>query len=246
MLGIRKRCWIVASILLAAGLIFLFFVYAYQFTGLFLCGCSALVLLFGFLNGLKRKLFRSILLCLIVLGILCATVTGVRIGLRCGGSREPGADFAVVLGAGVNGTKPSASLLERLQAAQRYLQTYPDSVLILSGSQGENEEISEAQCMFDWLTDHGVPASRLYMEDQSDNTAQNLAYSLNLIEKEFGSRPDSLCIISSDYHLLRAEGYAKELGIRPLLYPARTENRLYFGNMFLREIFGLWKQAVLG
>ena len=52
-----------------------------------------------------------------------------------------------MLGAGVNGTEPSLSLYNRLVAAENWLREHPNSVAVLSGGQGQNEQISEAECM---------------------------------------------------------------------------------------------------
>ena len=241
MLGIRKRYWIVAGVEFGLGLFFYYLVYAYQFTGLLLMGLAALTMVFGVLNLVKRTIFRMILIVLLIVGSVLAVITGINIHKSSKGSPDPRADYAIVLGAGVNGTEPSASLRERIQAAKTYAETYPEAILILSGSQGPNEGISEAQCMYNKLTEAGISPSRLYIEDQADDTEQNIQFSLDLIEKELGETPDTVCIISSEYHLLRAGMHGEALGLTPLLYPARTENRLYFCNMFLREIVAVWE-----
>ena len=94
--------------------------------------------------------------------------------------------------------------------------------------------------MYDWLVKRGVPASRLRMEDKATSTEENIALSMALIEAEFGMRPETVCIISSEYHLLRASMIAEDVAVNALLYPAETQNKLFFCNMFLREIFGIW------
>ena len=137
MLGIRKRYWLVALAQLGAGLFFYFFVYAYQFTGILLCGLAAVTLAFGALNLLKRTIFRTIFLCALTVGFVAAVITGVQIGTTASGSPAPEAEFVIVLGAGVNGTQPSASLSERLHAAKDYAEKYPNAILILSGGQGK-------------------------------------------------------------------------------------------------------------
>lgn len=241
MLGIRKRYWIIAGSALGLGLFFYFFVFAYQFTGLLLCGFAVLTMAFGALNLVKRTIYRTIFIAVLTIAAVLSVITGISIIRSSNGSPDPRADYVIVLGAGVNGTKPSASLRERIVAAKIYAETYPEAILILSGSQGPNESMSEAQCMYDNLVLAGVSPSRLYIEDQADDTEQNILFSLDLIEQEFGHRPETVCIISSEYHLLRAGMYGEAAGVTPLLYPARTENRLYFCNMFLREIAAVWE-----
>ena len=240
MLGIRKRYWIIALAQFGAGLFFYFFVYAYQFTGILLCGLALVTLAFGALNLVKRTIFRTVFICALAAALVFAVITGIQIGTTVSGSEDPEAEFVIVLGAGVNGTQPSASLSERLHAAKAYAEEYPDAILILSGGQGNNEDITEAQCMYDWLVKHGVPADRLRMEDQATSTVENIEFSMELIEKEFGRKAKSVCVISSEYHLLRASKIAESIGVDVLLYPAETQNKFYFCNMFLREIFGIW------
>lgn len=244
-LGIKKRYWIIAAIELFLGLFFYKFVYAYQFTGILLCCLAALTMVFGVLNLVKRAIFRTILIVLLVVAAFMAVVTGTNIHSASKGSPDPEADYVIVLGAGVNGTEPSASLRERIAAAQSYAEAYPNAILILSGSQGPNEDISEGLCMYNKLTEAGIDPNRLYIEDQADDTEQNIQFSLELIAEVFGETPDTVCIISSEYHLLRAGLHGEELGITPVLYPARTANRLYYCNMFLREIVAIWEYKFL-
>ena len=53
-----------------------------------------------------------------------------------------GLDYLIVLGARVNGTQPSLSLQTRVNVAARYLHENPDTLVIASGGQGEDEIIS--------------------------------------------------------------------------------------------------------
>ena len=79
----------------------------------------------------------------------------------------------IVLGAGVNGTEPSLSLRTRLDAALDYLTANPDIPAVLTGGRGYGETITEAQCMYDYLTERGVEPERLILEDAASNTAEN-------------------------------------------------------------------------
>lgn len=238
----RKRYLVVAAIQFLAGLVFYFLIFGYQFTGLLLMGLSVVTLIFGVLNTIKRTVLHIAFYTLLTVLILGTLVTSIFIGTHCGGSENPEAEYVVVLGAGVNGSEPSASLRERLQAALTYLGEYPDAVLILSGGQGENEDLTEARCMYDWLRTHGVPAENLWLEEEATSTEENILFSLELIERKTGKRPVELGVISSEYHLLRAELLAQDQGVETVLtYPATTENPLYFANMFMREIVAIWQ-----
>ena len=62
----------------------------------------------------------------------------------------------VILGCQINPWGPSVLLQDRLDKALDYLEDHPDMTVVVSGGQGPDEHISEAQCMYDYLTEHGV------------------------------------------------------------------------------------------
>lgn len=117
----------------------------------------------------------------------------------------------VILGCRVRGTVPSAMLQRRLDAACPYLQANPDILVVVSGGQGENEDISEAQCMYDYLTAHGIDGQRILLEDKSTSTEENLRFSKALLEPLGISR---VAIATDGYHQLRAKLLAKQAGLQ--------------------------------
>ena len=76
----------------------------------------------------------------------------------------------VILGCKVESWGPSILLQDRLDKALDYLEDHPDLTVVVSGGQGPDEHQSEAQCMYDYLTDHGVDGAQILLEDQSHNT----------------------------------------------------------------------------
>lgn len=58
-----------------------------------------------------------------------------------------------------------------------------NTILVLSGGQGNGEDVSEAQAMYDYLVQKGVDKSRLLLEDKSTSTVENIEYSMRIIEK---------------------------------------------------------------
>ena len=89
---------------------------------------------------------------------------------------------AVVLGCHVKDGRPSRILGERIDAAYEYLSSHPQAIAVLSGGQGEDEAISEAECMYRELTARGIDGSRLYKEESSVNTPTNLRHSRGILE----------------------------------------------------------------
>lgn len=184
--------------------------------------------------------------CLVGIGLLAAVFTGILIGSAAKGDTDTPCDYIIVLGAGVNGTVPSMSLQDRIDTAYDYLAANPGCIAILSGGQGPGEDISEAQCMADRLTAKGIGRDRLWLEDRSTSTRENIAYSLALIEEKTGKRPQTAGILSSEYHLYRAGQVARGQRLEPVGIPAKTGWITLRLSYFLREIVAVWFYAVSG
>lgn len=117
-------------------------------------------------------------------------------------------DYLVVLGARVRGETPSLTLKARLDVAYNYLKASPETKAILSGGQGEGEDISEAEAMRRYLVERGIDASRLYLEDKSRDTTENLKYSFEIIDDEDAS----VVVVTNRFHVLRGKMIAKDIG----------------------------------
>lgn len=148
---------------------------------------------------------------------------------------EPGATV-VVLGCRVYGERASLSMIERLDAAYEYLTEHPESKCVLSGGKGDGENITEAECMYRYLVNKGIDASRLYKEEASTTTRENLLYSKQLIEEQ-GLHP-VVAIATSEYHEYRAGLIAKSLGIEYAAVPGKTAIWL-FPTYYVRELYGI-------
>mgnify|MGYP002282949015 CR=1 FL=1 len=134
----------------------------------------------------------------------------------------------------------SRAMRDRTDAAAAYLSAHPDVICIVSGGQGPGEKITEAACMRRLLLDAGIPGTRIWLEPKASDTAENLANSLALIEAQTGTRPDRLGIVSSEYHLRRAQLVASRQGCQGVAIAAPTSLVFMQVNYFIREAFGLW------
>ena len=169
----KKRYWITALVLALVGGGLLVVYSAMRFSGFLMLTAAAFLLLWGFLAGRRGKLakilWRVLLVCL-VLGLGVFAVLEAQV-IRYGRTdHETEVSAVVILGAGVNGTVPSLSLQVRLEAALDYLEDKPEIPIVITGSQGPGEDISEARCMADWLMARGISEDRILLEDQADNT----------------------------------------------------------------------------
>ncbi len=237
----EKICCILAVLCLLLGALMQFVFTAVRFTG-FLFWCAAAVLaLFALLTRWREKhrwalWARRGLLALLAAGFALFAVLECRVLSWARTDNETPVSAVIVLGAGVNGRTPSLSLLTRLDAALAYVQDKPDIPIVVSGSQGRGEEISEARCMYDWLTAHGIPAERIILEERAENTEENIRYSLELLEKL--DIAGNIAVVSSDYHLCRA---AMHLGGDMVPVAARMPARYLplTVNYYIREAFGI-------
>ena len=62
----------------------------------------------------------------------------------------------IVLGCQVRGERPSLMLMERIESAYDFLCENPEVPCIVTGGKGDDENISEAQCMYDNLVKMGI------------------------------------------------------------------------------------------
>lgn len=119
---------------------------------------------------------------------------------------------AIVLGCAVDGDKPSRMLQKRIDAAFEYLTENPQAVCILSGGKGDGENLSEAEAMYRTLTEKGIESERLYMEDQSTTTAENMRFSKEILESN--GMGDTVVLITTDFHQFRAGLLAEKQGLK--------------------------------
>lgn len=153
-------------------------------------------------------------------------------------------ETVIVLGCAVEGNSPSLMLSSRVNAACRYLKNNPGAVAVLSGGKGEDENISEAQCMYDLLVQMGIEKERLYIEDQSTNTKENIEYSLEVIRDNGLS--ENIAIATSDFHLKRATMIAQKYGISDAKRISASSGFFSVPTFVLRDTLGVIKEFVTG
>lgn len=224
----------------------------YSFTTL-VCLCIIGVILFYTLMPLVGTKFPDFarkvtawFTTLLILGLLVCGVTEAFVVKASFGTPEKTAKYMVVLGAKVRPDGPSVSLQDRIDKAYDYLKEHPETVAIVSGGQGNDEVMTEAQCMFDHLTAMGIPASRVWMEDRATSTDENLRFSLAVIEEKTGQRPETIGVLSSEYHMLRAELMTRKLGLGFIGVPAHTSRLSQLVNHGMREVAGVWHFFIFG
>lgn len=154
---------------------------------------------------------------------------------------EPGADYCIILGAQWKKNGPSEVLRRRLDKAVEYLKENPETIVIVSGGQGSNERIPEAEGMAGYLEDAGIERERILVENKSRNTCENLEFSGKLIDKE-NSR---VVIVTNNFHVFRALRIAKKQGYHAEGLAADSVEALLPNNL-LREFVGVMKDTLMG
>jgi uncharacterized SAM-binding protein YcdF (DUF218 family) len=244
--------WINIIILTLLGIGILLFAPICSTIGLCCLGLAFVLLCFRLLAILRRremriaKVLSCILSVLLCYGLVAAGFTALFIWRSATAVPQPGCDYIIVLGCGINGTTPSLSMQDRLNAAYAYLVENPNTICVVSGGQGKNETITEAACMYQELTKMGIDPSRIWLEEQATSTHENIQFSLELIEEKTGFYPHSCGIVSSEYHLFRAGMIAKKQGIDATPIPAATSRWDLKLNYFLREIPVSWYYIMTG
>ncbi|MBO5352957.1 MAG: YdcF family protein [Lachnospiraceae bacterium] len=203
------------------------------FYGLFMPGVHRILNLWK-KHKILRWLYRGILCGIALIALLVVVESGCML-YAANQKPEPGATV-VVLGCRVYGERASLSMRERLEAAYEYLMEHGDSVCVLSGGKGDGENITEAECMYRYLVDKGIALERLYKEETSTTTRENLLFSKQLIE-EHGLNP-VIAIATSDYHEYRAGLIAESLGLEYAAVPGRTALWL-FPTYYVRELYAI-------
>ena len=224
----------------------------YSFSALVCLCLIAIILFYAFMPmiGLKypgfAKITTRVFTVILVIGLLIVGITEAIIIKASFGDPEEQVDYMVVLGAKVNANGPSVSLWDRICGAYTYLEEHPETIAIVSGGQGTDEPITEAECMYRELVSLGIDPKRIWIEDEATSTWENLHFTLDLIEEKTGERPQKLGVLSSEYHLFRASLFAKANNVEFVGIPAKTSRLSQAVNHFMREVAGVWHYILLG
>lgn len=192
------------------------------------------------MNAIPRPL-KIICAACFWLGLLLLCIIEGLIFTEYHAAGKPNADFCLVLGAQWKADGPSEVLRRRLDKAAAYLLANPNTKVIVSGGQGENEAVSEAAGMREYLIGAGISEDRILMEDQSSNTYENLVFSSELLDKA----NDSIVIVTNNFHVFRALAIARKQGYVHVEGLAADSLLGMAPNNLLREFLGVIKDFML-
>ncbi|EOO26608.1 cytoplasmic protein [Bacillus cereus BAG1X2-3] len=164
---------------------------------------------------------KRIIKCILVVIMICAVYAGFlqyHIYKHGHMNASDDAEYIIVLGSKVNGTKPSYSLQYRIDKAAEYLKSHEKTIAIVSGGQGKGEDISEALAMKQGLIKQNIAEDRIIMEDKSTSTDENITFSKPLIPADMKKG----MIVTNDFHMFRAKKIAAKQGLQLEGLPAKT------------------------
>ncbi len=182
-----------------------------------------------------KILWNTANLCLTIFGIYAVAVSGLMIYFS---SIQPAeSSTAVVLGAQVRNGKASALLMQRIKAGEKYLANNKNAKAVVTGGQGSDEAMSEAQCMYDNMIADGIKADRIYKEDKAENTYENIKFSDQIIKDNKLNK--NLAIVTDSYHQLRARLIARKQNINADIGAVNAHNNtigiINYPTFFVRE-----------
>ena len=213
-------------------------------TGLLVSGALVVYgLFYKSINALrkrwKKRKFLKLLVCFVEFMIVLVAILAIILSILMikGATNAPkGNETVIVLGCRVYGETPSLSLRERMDAAYEYLIAHPETYCVVSGGQGAGENISEAECMYRYLTEKGIDGARIFKEDASTSTRENITFSLKVIEEN--NLPGDIAIATSEYHQYRVSLVAESLGVKNTAVSGKTAIWL-FPTFYVRELYGI-------
>ena len=198
-----------------------------------------------------------------VLAMLC-----VLVFLGAATSAKSNLDYVIVLGAMVKERTVSNSLRKRLDKAMEYAEDNPDTILVLSGGKGPGESTSEAEAMYQYLLHNGARPEQLLIEDRSESTVENIAYSKVVIEQHrkknqkvlvplrqkttsvpyavAPDRPLEIGVLTSNFHIYRARMTAEKWGFDNVYGISADSDPVLFIHLCVRECASIVKDRLMG
>ncbi len=210
--AIKKILVLIAGLLLVINALFMA-VYSNLNAGILVTLLLGLVLvLYGvFINTLVRKiptLLRNAFW--VGMGVVVG-FSGCLLGTGLNDTVTYNEDAIIVLGSGIRGEMLTVGLKNRLDSAIAYYEKNEDVLIVVSGGQGPQEDITEALAMERYLLSRGIPQEKIIKEEKATSTFENFTYSKEILDEKFDDNYE-VCFVSNEYHIYRASSLAKIAG----------------------------------
>jgi len=162
-------------------------------------------------------------------------------------SADPVPLAIIILGSGSPNCEVSPTLAARLDDGLQQARRFPSAAVVVSGGQDFGRlPCTEAGIMGDYLVAHGLAPGRLVREDRSTSTAENMQFSRQLLVQRGIRTSDPVIVVTSDFHLMRAERIARKAGFASVSGAAAPTPLYIRYNAWLREYFAYISGWLLG
>ena len=147
-------------------------------------------------------------------------------------------DFIIVLGCKVRADGTLTPLLKaRVDKAIEFAKEQKEKsgksiVFIPSGGKGQDEVISEAEAMKNYLIENGISEENIAIEGEATNTAQNMKFSKNIIDEI--NKDGNIIFSTTNYHVFRSGVIANNEGIECEGIGSKTK-WYFYTNALIRE-----------
>lgn len=129
----------------------------------------------------------------------------VSIGVGPDGMPTDDSLCIVILGFALNsdGTMKE-ELIDRLRVGLATAEKYPNAYVAVTGggTAANNPNVTEGGLMGEWMLENGLDPERLIVENRAPSTVGNAQYTYQLLVESY-PQVDSVCMVTSDYHVPR-------------------------------------------
>lgn len=116
--------------------------------------------------------------------------------------------FIVLSYASRNPSTPTKLTQSCIKIACEWWKKFPNAKLIMSTGDNQHLGVSNARIMADYAISIGVPKDRIFLEDKSADTWENLLFSNEILKKNNFKHPTLVCF---DLHMRRVLKVAKKM-----------------------------------
>ena len=155
-------------------------------------------------------------------------------------------DYVIILGSKIRKDGTLTPILQaRVDKAIEFAKEQKEKsnkriVFVPSGGKGEDEIISEAEAMKNYLIEKGISSKDIIVEDKSKNTYQNLKFSKQKIDED--NKNGKIIFSTTNYHVFRSGVIANNEGIDCEGMGSKTKWYFYTNALIREFIANLFNQ----
>jgi len=212
----------------------------------FLSFCGVCVIIYGFLSYLQKSKNKTVKITatvakitawvLIAVFVVSFIIIEARI-ISAIETTDRECDYIFVLGCGIRGKNLTRAGVSRADAAIDYLNKNKNCTAILCGGQGNDELISEAEALYNYMIRRGIDKSRLLKEEKSTDTKENITFAKELLP----TTDIVVGVVTNDFHLYRSKLILNKAGFDKVycINGPTPKVPLLRTSMYLREYFSV-------